>query len=105
LIRGGLLCKSCGKTCQDNEGIEIDCPACNGKGCDNCKHGRFELSGCPKKLIDSNTMQTLEFAEWIEKGHLPSEGGVLSQSASLMAHCKAYINETNRIEAERWTKQ
>jgi hypothetical protein len=100
-----MLCKSCKGSCEDSEGVEINCPSCNGSGCEQCNNGRFQVKGCPKQEIDATTLQTLEFSEWIEKGFLPSEGGLLNQSASLMAHCKAYGNEVNRIEAERWTKQ
>jgi hypothetical protein len=100
-----MLCKSCHKTCQHDAGLEIDCPSCNGSGCDNCEFGRFKVDGCPQKLIDLATKQTLEYSDWIEKGYLPTDGGVLNQCSALMAHCKAYSNEVNRIEAERWKKQ
>ena len=101
-----MLCKTCGGgECQDDKGIAMDCPNCNGTGCENCTHGQVDLVGCPQSQMDAETRETVRFADWIDKGFLPCSGGVVDQSASLMASCRFFDEEKNRIENAKWTKQ
>lgn len=86
-------------------GVLVDCPECNGYGCKNCNgDGRHKYSDCPQKIIDRNTKDAIGFAELMEKGFLPCEGGLLNQSAALIEHCKFYGEEKCRVEAE-WSKR
>lgn len=55
-------------------------------------------------MIDGNTVEAMRYSEWMDKGFLPTDGGLLSQSASLVEHCKFFSDERNRIEAERYKK-
>jgi hypothetical protein len=105
LIRCGELCGTCTATrCEDNN-VRIACPNCNEKGCERCENtGYFWIKECPQNLIDSNTKEAINYTEWMDKGFLPVNGGLLDQSASLVEHCKFYSDERNRIEAERYKK-
>jgi hypothetical protein len=44
----------------------------------------------------------MKYSEWMERGFLPVNGGLLDQSASLLTHCGFYADEKNRVEAERF---
>lgn len=103
MIRGGALCKSCsGGKCQDI-GIKLACPNCNELGCDKCNQtGYFELNTCPQQEITRDAKEVMKYSEWMERGFLPVSGGLLDQSASLLAHCGFYADEKNRVEAERY---
>lgn len=83
----------------------IDCPECSGLGCERCeKKGRTEYKECPQKMLDRQTKEVVKHSEWMDRGFLPSIGGTLDQSASLMEQCQFYHEEKNRVEAERYKK-
>ena len=84
LIRGGKLCRHCSsKECKDNKDIEIECPICNGKGCEGCEGGCFTIDGCPNQFVRS-LLAPIRLADLFAKGLPPIAGGTLEQSASFL---------------------
>jgi hypothetical protein len=82
MIRMGALCRNCtSKKCNpDYQFAEIECPSCNGQGCDECAMGLIRLSECPNKEC-SDMFQVVQLADLFEKGVMPIAGGALDQSA------------------------
>ena len=79
------------------------CPRCggnNGEGCDECDHGRIEITECPLELITPDVWEAIEYAELYEKGLPPVAGGVLNQA-------KIFIEACRQIWAEQafWNKK
>lgn len=76
-----MICKSCSsKNCAERyQDLEIECPNCNGNGCDDCHHGRFKTDDCPQKFI-SDYVSTFRLIDLFEKGIPPVEGGSLNQT-------------------------
>jgi hypothetical protein len=104
LIRQGELCRRCSdKKCEDEgtdaEPIEIECPACNGTGCDECTNGNWILKGCPNRYCDS-IGQFVSMADLFNEGLPPVAGGSLDQSASFVDAVRILKYEENRIKAE-----
>ena len=64
--------------------VELECPACGGRGCDECRDGRWDLTMCPKRFVTADIWQVVELAELYEKGLPPEPGGSLDQSQSFV---------------------
>ena len=61
----------------------MDCPECEGqdKECRDCEgRGSFDIVGCPKEMITSETQRIIEYAELFYKGLPPVAGGTLDQT-------------------------
>lgn len=103
MVRSGVLCKNCrANKCVDTD-VQISCPDCNETGCEKCDGlGYFEIEGCPQKLMTRDTREILKLSEWVEKGYLPTTGGLLDQSASFLEHCEFYQDEKNRADSEKY---
>lgn len=105
LIRNGKLCRSCSVTkCVDKgteqEPLELECPACDGVGCDDCGGmGYMRIEGCPK-VYCSQIVPTMQLIELFENGLPPIAGGVLDQSASFITAAKHYASESRMAEAQ-----
>lgn len=104
-IRQGTLCRSCSnKQCRDigteQEPIEIECPACNGGGCDECDEGSFKVIDCPNKYC-RDVVQVANLADLFGKGILPVAGGALDQSAWFMEAVNVLERDEQSIKAER----
>jgi hypothetical protein len=78
----------------------LECPICNGGGCDECDDGNFRLEQCGRNYIGSEILQAINLAAMADR-HLPQAGGVLDQSAWFIEVWNALTNEQNRIDAER----
>lgn len=103
LIRNGKLCRHCTtKACHDKgteaEPISLECPACDGEGCDECKDGWFQIDGCPNGFCRS-VIPTIELTDLFEKGLPPVSGGVLNQSASFLNAAK-FFSIQNQLAKE-----
>jgi len=61
----------------------MDCPQCNGCGCDECKNGIVIVEGCPQDYCRS-IAKVATLGDWIDKGLPPVAGGSLDQSAWFM---------------------
>jgi hypothetical protein len=100
LIRNGKLCRNCtAKTCHDvgteSEPIDLQCPACDGEGCEECNEGWFKLDGCPNRYCRT-VVPAIELIDLFEKGLPPVSGGVLNQSASFLNAAK-YFDQQNQL--------
>jgi hypothetical protein len=103
-IRQGELCRNCtNKECvdagTDSEPIEIDCPSCDGKGCDECVMGFVRIVGCPNQYC-REMVPLIELADLFAKGIPPVSGGALDQSAWFLSASKVLANEENSIKAK-----
>ena len=95
----GEVCNKCsGDKCYDrpdgHSPLEIECPVCDGKGCDACKRGWIIIDDCPKERVTHETMECMGAARWFEKGLPPVAGGVLDQ-------CKAFTSAADFIWREQ----
>lgn len=100
-----MLCRSCTSgNCKDlgtkEQPIDIECPQCNGEGCDQCVDGVFKLDGCPNKFC-SSVVNAIDLIELFAKGLAPITGGVLDQSAKFIHAARFFDNEERRIKNER----
>lgn len=80
--------------------LEIECPACEGVGCDECRDGVFELDGCPNRFC-SKIVPSIDLFDLFGKGLPPIAGGVLDQSASFIEASRYFENEEAKVRNER----
>ena len=79
----------------------MECPNCNGAGCEECNDGAFELDGCPGEYC-SRVVTAINLIDlYTTKGLMPVSGGVLDQSASFIGAARFFQNEEVRISNER----
>lgn len=98
-----IVCGQMGETCRtecDCKSRQIECPACDGKGCQACNQsGSFYLDVCGHKYAAE--MGTLvHYADLYEKGLPPVAGGTLDQSAWFTDAAQLYWAETSKIKNE-----
>lgn len=105
MIRGGLLCRSCTRGhCRslstEHSRVEIECPVCDGAGCDQCDNGVFAVDGCPNAFC-SSMVTPIDLFELFGKGLPPISGGVLDQSASFVHASQFFESEELKVRNER----
>ncbi len=103
-----MLCKSCSTTqCRtlstDKDPIEIECPSCNGHSCEKCNDGYVRLDGCPTAYC-SEIYTALDVIDMINKGHLPSPGGTMDQSASIIHATHWFNSEEAKVRNEQFSR-
>lgn len=76
----------------------IECPACDGYGCEQCDGGRFEVD-CPKQFCQS-MVEEINIASCAISGFLPVSGGVLDQTSWFVDLWQTLVLERDKIEAE-----
>ena len=81
--------------------IDIECPQCNGHGCDQCDEGYVRLDGCPNTFCAS-VVPVIDVIDMIAKGLLPVAGGTLDQSASLIQAARWFESEEARVKNEQF---
>lgn len=103
-MRCGELCKSCVGKCREivseQQPAEIECPICDGDGCEECRNGYFELTECPSKFIGQELIQDIQIVSSSEH-HLPVSGGLLDQSAWWFSLKELLKREENLIQNEQ----
>lgn len=92
MLRTGQLCDSCRGRCKDDQGVVIECPTCEGKGCEECDDGKFELATCPHSFI-GDTFMLVQLSDLFDKGMAPIAGGVLDQSVQFLKLHRMFRNE------------
>lgn len=105
MIRGGLLCRGCNRgycRADKDEGLEvgIECPVCDGIGCEACSDGEFKVAGCPNAYC-SSIVPALELIDLFHKGMAPVAGGTLDQSASFIRVARLMESEEAKVSNER----
>lgn len=73
----------------NEEGIAIECPSCDGRGCEHCKDGMMEIDGCPKAACRGIGI-VIDAIEMFNKGLAPVVGGSLDQAYSFIQAAKFY---------------
>lgn len=99
------MCRTCtDSTCRDagseSEPIEIECPACNGHGCDQCDEGSVSVTTCPNKYC-REMAPLITLADLFAKGLPPVGGGVLDQAAWFLHAAQILERDEDTIKAER----
>lgn len=79
---------------------EVECPACDGDGCEECNHGYFQFTDCPSKFIGPELIADIQVVSACEH-HLPVAGGLLDQSAWWFELRSILKSEENRIQDEQ----
>lgn len=98
MIRCGQLCKTCTQThCAEiDEQIQIQCPICEGTGCEACNGGHFPLQGCPQTFVRP-MVAAIRLSDTFTKNQLPPvAGGSLDQSASFLSFVEQLEHEESR---------
>jgi len=78
----------------------VECPGCNGDGCDECEDGYFTVSECPSKFIGQEMIEDIRVVSSCEN-HLPVAGGLLDQSAWWFEMRQLLRSEENLIQGEQ----
>jgi len=100
-----MICRTCtARKCNDIDSDKsqnfIECPSCDGLGCNECNNGEFAIEGCPNKFC-SSVVTAIDLIDLYAKGLPPISGGVLDQSASFISAARYLENEERRIKNER----
>lgn len=78
----------------------MECPACNGAGCEECNAGRIEIRQCPLELITPDVWDTLHYAALYEKGLPPLAGGSLDQAYNFTQSARIIWADQGRYKQE-----
>ena len=70
----------------------MECPSCDGRGCDECNNGHFALKVCPNKY-SGELISAIDLFDCYENGVLPIAGGALDQSAWFIHAAKTFKTE------------
>ena len=71
----------------------MNCTACGGIGCDECRDGRIEITQCPLEVITPDVWEVMELAQLYEKGLPPVAGGALDQASIFVQACRIIWND------------
>lgn len=80
--------------------VEIECPVCDGAGCDQCSHGVFAIDGCPNTFCAS-MVTPIDLFDMFANGLPPIAGGVLDQAASFVNAARFFECEESKVRNER----
>lgn len=72
----------------------------DGKKCEHCVKGVFELTECPRSFVGEEMTQAINLTAMCGKGDWPIAGGLLDQSAWFISLKQAMQQERNNIQAE-----
>lgn len=103
LLSCGELCKSCGLVCghdYQNGVSQIECPLCNGNGCNECNDGFFMLDKCPREYIGDEFTMAVNLATQSGQGDWPVVGGLLDQSSWFMSLKQHLDYDISRVTAK-----
>lgn len=100
-----MLCRTCSRgNCHslstEESRLEIECPECDGAGCEHCDNGRFEIDGCPNAYC-AEVVNAIDLIDLFGKGLPPISGGTLDQSVSFVRAAQFFENEENKVRNER----
>jgi hypothetical protein len=77
----------------------MQCPTCEGGGCEHCNDGRFEIPGCPNRYI-GELVPAINMVDMFYKGLPPVAGGVLDQAAWFVSMAEMLTAEDGKQRAE-----
>lgn len=96
------MCRSCSNRCaaeEVNQQLELECPICNGTGCEQCDDGFFKVNECPNKFI-ADIIPTVSVIDFFHQGILPTTGGLLDQAAWIVEAARVLKHEDAIAKAE-----
>lgn len=77
----------------------IDCPDCDGHGCDECnKRGSFDVTACPNQYV-GDIRTAIPLMDLFENGLPPVSGGTLDQAAWFLSAVRTLQHEEAAVEA------
>lgn len=80
-------------------GDRIECPCCSRRGCDECnKTGTIVIT--EKPTVDLATQEVILYADWLEKGMPPVQGGILDQDRWFIEAATFVLGERQALKAE-----
>ena len=82
---------------------DIECPICNGEGCEHCEDGWFSVKQCPSEYIGRELISDLRIVGATDT-HLPVAGGLLDQSAWCFELRSLLKSEEDRVQTEQWER-
>jgi hypothetical protein len=103
LIACGELCENCSAhRCRSDEvGLYlIECPVCNGTGCEECEDGRWQLGDCPNRLAQ-DLGSFFDLAAMLDAGIPPNAGGACDQPLWFVRAYRRYKHDITVAENER----
>ncbi len=77
----------------------MECPACDGEGCEECDDGQYKVIGCPNAYC-REVIPAVNMVDLFEKGLPPIAGGVLDQAAWFIDCVRVFANEESLARAE-----
>ncbi len=83
------------------ERLVVQCPQCEGSGCDQCHRGGIDIGRCPREYVGSKIARAVNIASQCGNGTWPIEGGLLRQSAWFMDLKNRLDSDEARIDRER----
>lgn len=83
---------------------DVQCPECEGDGCEYCDEGFFKLTECPSRYIGNELISDIQIVSASEH-HLPVAGGLLDQSAWWFELRDRLKRDEMQIKAEREQRQ
>ena len=100
-----MLCRSCTRghcrSLSDSlSTIEIECPVCDGTGCEDCSNGVFPIDGCPNSFCAA-MVTPIDLFDMFGKGLPPIAGGVLDQAVSFVHAAQFFAGEENKVRNDR----
>lgn len=79
--------------------VELQCIACEGKGCDDCgTSGFLTLTKCPNRELTSEVIDLVEFSDLYATGLPPIAGGALDQTKSFLDAHRQLSNDQHTIK-------
>ena len=79
--------------------VRIECPSCEGRGCDECDEGEITIEGCPQQYV-SDISEAMNMSSMCrDQKAWPVAGGLLDQSGWFLNFHTELRYEQNQIDA------
>lgn len=83
---------------------DIECPLCNGEGCEHCDEGWYSVTQCPSEYIGPQMISDIRIVAASDT-HLPVAGGLFDQSAYWFELRGLLKSEEDRVQADQWERK
>jgi len=77
----------------------MECPQCDGFGCDECNQGQIRIDGCPQQYC-KEIVQSIGLIDLFNKGLPPIAGGTLDQSVWFLEAVNVLSNAETQAKNE-----
>ena len=102
MLRNAGLCRDCKKECVEIKAdttILIQCPSCDGCGCEHCTNGEITITECPNKTCE-DLIPAIELSDFFHDKQMPIAGGVLDQSAWFLNFARRLKYEDAAVKSQ-----